>query len=531
MKKVILIMLALGISFSLFSQEKQARPNKDFLRIYEVFNYVKQYYVDTVNTEHLSEVAIRAILKELDPHTVYIPAEEVAHANENIKGSFVGVGIRFNILDDTLLVVNTIPGGPSEKVGIRAGDKILTVDKENIAGVGLTNSGVRERLLGDKGTKVNVVILRRGKMLNYTITRDKIPLKSVVCAYMVDERVGYIKLTSYSRTTPQEVEDAIKMLKKKGMKDLIFDLEGNGGGLLYSAKEVVDEFLDENKLIVYSKGRVQPRRDLLANEKGEFEKGRLVVLINEGTASASEITTGAIQDWDRGLVVGRRSFGKGLVQRPIQLADGAQLRLTIARFYTPSGRWIQKPYEDRKAYFRDYIHRYKDGELMHRDSIHLPDSLIHYTLINHRAVYGGGGIVPDVFVPLDTMNYSDMYKKISRSGLFYAYSLKYVNKRRNKLEKNYPTFKDFEKDFVINQKFLDDFFAYVQEEDSIEYNAEDFKISGQVIKVRLKANLAQDIFGIQAFYRIYNPKENKMFIRAYNALKDGTYKKFNFQDK
>lgn len=530
MKKAVIVFMAILLNCPAFSQRTEPAPDQDFLRIYEVYNYVKRFYVDTVDTKKMSENAIYAMLKQLDPHTVYIPADEVERANQDINGSFVGVGIRFNILNDTLLVVNTIPGGPSEKVGIRAGDKIIVVDKDTIAGIGLKNSGVRERLLGDKGTKVNVTVLRNKKTIHYTITRDKIPLNSVVCAYMVDDKVGYIKLTSYSRTTPQEINDAIKKLKKEGMKDLIFDLEGNGGGLLYSAKKVVDEFLDDDKLIVYSKGRTQPKRVLLADEKGEFEKGRLVILINEGTASASEITTGAIQDWDRGLVVGRRSFGKGLVQRPIQLSDGAQLRLTIARFYTPSGRWIQKPYNDREAYFRDYIHRYKDGELMHRDSIHLPDSLIHYTLQNHRPVYGGGGIVPDVFVPLDTMEYSTMYKELSRSGIFYSYSLEYVNKNRERLTKKYKGVNDFNKHFTIDQNFLDAFFDYALKEDSIQYNADDFKISKHVIEVRLKADIAQDLWGIGAFYRIYNPQENETFKRAYKALYDGTYKKMKFHD-
>lgn len=516
-------------SFSQQNDEQQA-PDQDFLRIYEVYNYVKRYYVDTVNTKQLSEAAVRAMLEKLDPHTVYIPADEVAQANEDIKGSFVGVGIRFNIMNDTLLVVNPIPGGPSAKVGIRAGDKIIKVNNENIAGVGLKNSGVRKRLLGDKGSKVNILVLRNKKQIHYTITRDDIPLKSVICAYMVDDHVGYIKLTSYSRSTPKEVDDAILKLKKQGMKDLIFDLEGNGGGLLYSAKKVVNEFIGDDKLIVYSKGRSQPKQVLRADEKGNFEKGRIVVLINEGTASASEITTGAIQDWDRGMVVGRRSFGKGLVQRPIRLSDGAQLRLTIARFYTPSGRWIQKPYKDREAYFRDYITRYKDGELMHRDSIHIADSLIHYTLRNHRPVYGGGGIIPDVFVPIDTSEYSPMYKKLSRSGLFYTFSLKYINKRRDKLKNKYKSVADYKKDFKIDQKLLDKFFAYAKTEDSVVYNQADFEISKKAIIVRLKANIAQDIWGMGAFYRIYNDQENKTFIRAYKALHDGTYKKMKFHD-
>jgi carboxyl-terminal processing protease len=399
MKKIIYFLTVLFITISVQAQDED--PN--MMRIYEVYTYIQQMYMDEVPSKAISEDAVRAMLKELDPHSTYIPADEVEQANERINGNFVGVGIRFNILNDTLLVVNPIPGGPSEKLGIMAGDQILTVNDEEIAGVGLKNSGVRKRLLGEKGSEVDVSILRNGKEnIGFTITRDNIPVNSVVSAYMVDDEVGYIKLTNFSRSSADEVDDAIKKLKKQGMKDLIFDLQGNGGGLLYGAKKIADEFLADEKIIVYSEGRKQPKNVLKADKKGKFEKGRLVILTNESSASASEILSGAMQDWDRGLIVGRRTFGKGLVQRPIELSDGAQLRLTIARYYTPSGRWIQKPYDDADAYRKDYMTRYEHGEMMHRDSIDLPDSLIHKTLVNGRDVYGGGGIMPDIFVPLDS---------------------------------------------------------------------------------------------------------------------------------
>jgi len=510
-----------GISFS-----QQEDPN--MMRMYEVYTYIDRMYVDDVPNKEISEAAIISMLEKLDPHSTYIPAEEVEQANERINGSFVGVGIRFNILKDTLLVVNPIPGGPSEKLGVRAGDKIIKVDDELVAGVGLKNSGVRERLLGEKGSKVKITILRgKEETIEYTITRDNIPVHSVVSAYMVDDRVGYIKLTNFSRTTQEEVNSAIKTLKKAGMKDLIFDLQGNGGGLLYAAKYVADEFLSDDKLIVYSEGRSQPRSVLVADKKGDFEKGRLVMLIDESSASASEILSGAIQDWDRGLVVGRRSFGKGLVQRPIELSDGAQLRLTIARYYTPSGRFIQKPYEDKQAYRNDYMERYLHGEMMHRDSIDLPDSLIHKTLMKDRDVYGGGGIMPDIFVPLDTLEYSDFYRDLSRSGVINTFTLEYANKNRKAIKNKHKDITSFKNNFEVDQEFLDEFFDYAVEQDSsLTFVQEDFDISGDLLKIRLKAMVAQNLWDYEAFYQIFNVK-NEIFMEAYKTLKSGTYEKMN----
>lgn len=513
-----------GISFS-----QQEDPN--MMRMYEVYTYIDRMYVDDVPNKEISEAAIISMLEKLDPHSTYIPAEEVEQANERINGSFVGVGIRFNILKDTLLVVNPIPGGPSEKLGVRAGDKIIKVDDELVAGVGLKNSGVRERLLGEKGSKVKITILRgKEETIEYTITRDNIPVHSVVSAYMVDDRVGYIKLTNFSRTTQEEVNTAIKTLKKAGMKDLIFDLQGNGGGLLYAAKYVADEFLSDDKLIVYSEGRSQPRSVLVADKKGDFEKGRLVMLIDESSASASEILSGAIQDWDRGLVVGRRSFGKGLVQRPIELSDGAQLRLTIARYYTPSGRFIQKPYEDKQAYRNDYMERYLHGEMMHRDSINLPDSLIHKTLMKDRDVYGGGGIMPDIFVPLDTLEYSDFYRDLSRSGVINTFTLEYANKNRKAIKNKHKNITSFKNNFEVDQAFLDEFFDYAVEQDSsLTFVQEDFDISGDLLKIRLKAMVAQNLWDYEAFYQIFNVK-NEIFMEAYKTLKSGTYEKMNLME-
>lgn len=501
-------------------------------KINEVYTYIDRMYVDEVENEKITDAAIVSMLEELDPHSTYIPASDVDQANERIDGSFVGIGVRFNILKDTLLVVNPIPGGPSEKIGIRAGDKIIKIEDENVAGVGLKNSGVRERLLGEKGTKVKVSIDRGdGKLIQFTITRDEIPVHSVVSAYMVDKKTGYLKLTNFSRTTADEVKEAIKTLKKEGMQDLIFDLQGNGGGLLYAAKYVADEFLKDDQLIVYSEGRRQPKSVLKADTKGNFEEGKLVLLIDEGSASASEILSGAVQDWDRGLIVGRRSFGKGLVQRPIELNDGSQIRLTIARYYTPSGRFIQKPYDDLESYRNDYYDRFLHGEMTHKDSIDLPDSLMFKTLIKKRTVYGGGGIMPDVFVPLDTLEYSQFYKDLSRSGVINTFALNFANDNREMITNEYEDAKAFKDGFKTDEEFMNQFFGYaVKEDTSLTFVSEDYEVSKDLLQVRLKAMIAQNVWDYSAFYQIYNVK-NEIFMKAYEILSQGKYDEMDLTAK
>jgi carboxyl-terminal processing protease len=501
-------------------------------KINEVYTYIDRMYVDAVDNEELTDAAIVSMLEKLDPHSTYIPASDVDQANERIDGSFVGIGVRFNILKDTLLVVNPIPGGPSEKIGIRAGDRIIKIEGENVAGVGLKNAGVRERLLGEKGTKVKVSIDRGdGKLIQFTITRDEIPVHSVVSAYMVDDKTGYLKLTNFSRTTADEVKEAILTLKSEGMKDLIFDLQGNGGGLLYAAKYVADEFLKDDQLIVYSEGRRQPKSVLKADTKGDFEEGKLVLLIDEGSASASEILSGAIQDWDRGLIVGRRSFGKGLVQRPIELNDGSQIRLTIARYYTPSGRFIQKPYDDLESYRNDYYDRFLNGEMTHKDSIDLPDSLMFKTLIKERTVYGGGGIMPDVFVPLDTLEYSQFYKDLSRSGVINTFALNYANDNREAITKMFSDAKAFKVGFETDEEFMNQFFGYaVKEDTSLTFVEEDYQVSKDLIQIRLKAMIAQNVWDYSAFYQIYNVK-NEIFMKAYEVLSQGKYDEMHLTAK
>lgn len=496
----------------------------------EVYTYVDRFYVDTVNNNQLIESAIVAMLDKLDPHSTYISKEDVEDANQAIVGSFVGIGVRFQMFKDTFTIMQTIPGGPSEKVGLQSGDKLIRVDGESIAGVGMKNSQIRERLMGDINTKVKVDVLRRSEKdpLSFVITRDKIPVHSVDAAYMLDNTIGYIKLNSFSRTTTEEVEDAIKKLKGAGMKDLVLDLQNNGGGLLSAAHELADQFLSGDKLIVYSEGRAQPRQEFKTARKDAFEKGRLVVLTNENSASASEIVSGAIQDWDRGLIVGRRTFGKGLVQRPINLSDGSQIRLTIARYYTPSGRFIQKPYEDNAEYKKDLVNRYEHGEYYHKDSIKLDDSLQVKTLIKGRKVYGGGGIMPDFFVPYDTSGVSDFFTKIVRKGAINSYLAQYVNNHRAELRQQYPTFDQYKKEFTFSKGFMDDFFTYVKDEYEIEFNEEQYKESEKLMNLNMKAVLAQNLFDLPQFYEIINDT-NESLTKALEILHSDAYKKANLE--
>ncbi len=497
----------------------------------EVLTFVNQLYVDPVNDEKLTDEAIIALLEKLDPHSTYISKEEVNEANSSINGSFVGIGIRFQILKDTLMVVATIPGGPSEKLGILPGDKITKISDLNVAGIGLKNNQVREKLLGELGTKVKIEIQRKNmrKPMDFVITRDNIPINSVDAVYMVAPEIGYIKLNSFSRSSMEEVEKGIADLKRQGMKHLVFDLQGNGGGLLDAAQKLADEFLSGDKLIVYSEGRAQPRSNLKAYRTGKWEDGQLILLTDEYSASASEILSGAIQDWDRGLIVGRRSFGKGLVQRPIDLTDGSQIRLTIARYYTPAGRFIQKPYDDMEAYENDLTQRYLNGEFSHVDSIKLPDSLKHQTLLSKRTVYSGGGIMPDIFVPIDTSEITDYFRDLVQGGHVMSFSLEYVDKHRDKMLVSYPTFADFKSKFVLDEKFMNEFFDFVKTADpKLEPNDAQYETSENLLKMRIKANLAQDIWGYDEFYEIFN-ESNEALVRAVQAIQTGEAEKMGIR--
>lgn len=396
----------------------------------QTFGLINYQYVETPNLDKLSEAAIGAMMHELDPHSVFIPERNVERANEQLNGNFEGVGISFQIVKDTIQVADVIVGGPSEKVGLMIGDKILTIDKENATGDTINNTYVTKHLRGKKGTTVELSILRSGRVLNFTIVRDKVPIYSIDSHFMIDANTGYIRLTRFARSSANELRKAIGELKKEGMTRLVFDLRGNGGGFLDIACAVADEFLPGGKLIVYQEGRNQPRQNYKSTNRGSFIEGELVVLIDETSASASEIVSGAIQDWDRGTVVGRRSFGKGLVQRMYGLKDGSQVRLTTARYYTPSGRCIQKPYDKGvDAYMRDLEKRYQSGELVHADSVHMPDSL-KFTTAKGRTVYGGGGIMPDVFVSMDTMRLSDYYLNLRAKGLINDFCNEWGNQHR-----------------------------------------------------------------------------------------------------
>jgi carboxyl-terminal processing protease len=433
-------------------------------------NMIRYYYAEKPDMKKIVEKGVINMLKELDPHSIYISKDDVQKMNEPLVGNFDGIGVSFQIMKDTIHVVDVIRGGPSEKVGILAGDKIIKVDDKLATGDTIKTDWVFSNLRGLKGTKVKVTILRNGRKepIVFEIIRDKIPITSVDTWFMLDKNVGYIRLDRFAQNSQEEVLTALKELKKEGMKDLIFDLRGNGGGYLDVAFKLCDEFLSDDKLLVYTEGVSSPRYDFKAERTGEFEKGKLVLLIDESSASASEILSGAIQDWDRGVIVGRRSFGKGLVQRPFNLPDGSQIRLTTSHYYTPSGRCIQKPWNDGfDAYYNDYMKRYQHKELITPDSISFPDSL-KYSTANGRTVYGGGGIMPDVFVPIDTSRASDYLINLRSKGIFNNYSMQWVDENRTEILKKCPTYEDFNK-LYPSLKIMEAFTAYAKKE-GVEHN-------------------------------------------------------------
>ncbi|HKL31990.1 MAG TPA: S41 family peptidase [Tangfeifania sp.] len=483
----------------------QESVQKNQLKFGRLLRLIDSYYVDSANVEKLTENAIIHLLGEMDPHSVYISEEDVKKMNEPLQGNFEGIGITFNIFKDTLLVTTTIPGGPSEKVGLRAGDRIIEVDGKNIAGTGLKNTDVMELLRGDKGTEVEITVLRRSadESLDFKIIRDKIPIYSLDASYMLDDETGYIKLNKFSATTTDEFTDAITQLRQnKNFENLVLDLRGNGGGYLKTAIEISDQFLKDDELIVYTDGLNEPTREYEATSSGIFENGNLVVLIDEGSASASEIVAGAVQDWDRGLVMGRRSFGKGLVQKPYFLTDGSVVRLTTAHYYTPSGRSIQKPYEEGvEEYRKDYLERLSAGELFSADSISFADSLKYKTLQNGRTVFGGGGIMPDIFIPMDTSSNFRYYNRLRRNQVVYNYVLDYVDKHRVELENNYPEFEKFYTDFEVTGAMVDTIVAKGEEE-GIEKDEESLAFTLKDMKREIKALIARDLYTRDDFYKI-----------------------------
>jgi carboxyl-terminal processing protease len=499
----------------------QAQWNPEALKLAQVMDKVSRFYVDSIDDTEVVERTIVSMLHELDPHSSYLSKEELEEMSEQLEGEFEGIGVSFNVLKDTIYIIRAISGGPSEKVGILAGDRIVKVEDEVVAGTGITSRDVQRLLKGPKGTRVNVSVKRRNEkeLLDFTITRDKIPVFSLDASYMVNDQIGYVKLARFSHTSIEEFEKAIKELKQEGMEDLILDLSGNGGGWLPVAVELADHFLSGNKEIVRTEGTKVPDRKYAARRSGLFEEGNLVVMIDGSSASASEIVSGAIQDWDRGVIVGRRSFGKGLVQQPFQLSDGSLIRLTVARYFTPTGRLIQKPYENGyEEYTLDLIHRYNSGELSSEDSIKFPESQQYRTLSLNRTVYGGGGIMPDYFVPVDTSAYTDYYGRLISRGLFNRYLLQFVDDNRNELLSKYKDFETFNKKYQPSGKEMDALVAFATKEE-LEFNEEEWETSKTQAALLFKAYLARDLWGMDYFFEVYNPS-NEVFNKAVEILEN-----------
>lgn len=469
---------------------------------------INSLYVDSVDEQKLVEDGIRGMVKGLDPHSSYSTAKETKAMNEPLQGDFEGIGVQFNIVEDTLIVIQPVVNGPSEKVGIMAGDRIVGVNDTTIAGVKMAREEIMKRLRGPKGTKVRLRVIRRGidGELNFVVKRDKIPVHTIDAVYMIRPKVGYIRISSFGAKTYNEFMDGIKKLQEQGMKSLILDLQDNGGGYLQAAVSIANEFLAQNDMIVYTKGRRVRDTEYKAKGNGSLKTGKVVVLINELSASASEIVTGAIQDQDRGLVVGRRSFGKGLVQRPIDLPDGSMIRLTVAHYYTPSGRCIQKPYKkgDMKDYEMDLENRLKRGELTNRDSIHFDDSLKYKTLRKHRTVYGGGGIMPDEFVPLDTLKYTKYHRQLAAKSIINNANLKFIDNHRKELRKTYPDFATFNKNFVVPQSLVDDIMAEGKKQKIEPKDADELKRTLPYLETQLKALVARDLWDISEYFQVMN---------------------------
>ncbi|HZX62282.1 MAG TPA: S41 family peptidase [Bacteroidales bacterium] len=501
-----------GNGISLFGRHRQEKIN-------EVINYVKQNYVDTISRKQLEEKAITGMLQSLDPHSVYISPSEFHDANDPLLGGFEGIGVQFRLERDSITVINPVSGGPSEKLGIKAGDRIVKIDGKNVAGVKITNNDVLRKLKGKKGTKVNVSIFRKGVkgLLDYTIIRDVIPIYSLDVSYMVEPSIGYIRLNNFSATTHDEMTKALTDLNSKGMKKLILDLRGNGGGRLQAAIDIVDEFLPDGKLIVYTQGIHHAKETAYATAGGLFESGELVVLIDEWSASASEIVAGAIQDNDRGIIIGRRSFGKGLVQEELDFKDGSAIRVTIARYYTPSGRCIQKSYKNgSEDYYNDYYHRILSGEMENPDSIHFADSL-KFKTPKGKTVYGGGGIMPDIYVPVGKDTLFKYFNLLANKGLIYQYAFDYTDKNRWTL--NYRSFDEFNRKFEITNSMFFDFINSTLKS-GIKREGKNLAASDVRIKVLIKAYIGRNILDNPGFYPLLNSID-ETFLKAVSALKTG----------
>ena len=484
---------------------------------------ISTLYVDSVNEDKLVEDAIKGMLESLDPHSSYTDAKETKELEEPLQGEFSGVGIQFNMNKDTLYVIQTVPGGPSERVGVLAGDRIIYVNDTTIAGVKMKNSDIQKRLRGKKGTNVTIKVKRPGvkDLITFRITRDNIPLNSIDAKYMLDERTGYLRISRFGAKTHEEMIEALQELKKQGMTQLIMDLSDNGGGYLNAAIDMCNEFLERGQLMVYTEGENSPRNEANANGWGDYKDLHMVVIVNQYSASAAEIFAGAMQDWDRAVVVGRRTFGKGLVQRPFKFEDGSMMRLTVARYYTPSGRCIQKPYNrgDKKAYEKELLDRYNEGEYYSLDSIQFNDSLRYTTRLNGRTIYGGGGVMPDVFVPVDTTEYSTYYRDLSAKGILNQYAIKFVDKERKAITKRYATVKEFDEGFVITDEMMRDLIQ-MGESDSIKFDEEKYRTSEQMLKAITKGLIARDLYGDAGAYSVIINHRNPDVQAAYQILND-----------
>ncbi len=521
MRKILFVAgLSLALTITVSAQRSMPQALQKLLNAEYA---ISTLYVDTINEDKLVEEAIKGMLESLDPHSSYTDAKETKELEEPLQGEFSGVGIQFNMNKDTLYVIQTIPGGPSERVGVLAGDRIIYVNDTTIAGVKMKNSDIQKRLRGKKGTNVTIKVKRPGvkDLITFRITRDNIPLHSIDAKYMLDERTGYLRISRFGAKTHEEMMDALKELKKQGMTQLIMDLNDNGGGYLNAAIDMCNEFLDHGQLMVYTEGENSPRNEANANGWGNYKTLPMVVMVNQYSASAAEIFAGAMQDWDRAVVVGRRTFGKGLVQRPFKFDDGSMMRLTVARYYTPSGRCIQKPYSrgDKKAYEKELLDRYNEGEYYSLDSIQFNDSLRYTTRINGRTIYGGGGVMPDIFVPVDTTEYSTYYRDMTAKGILNQYAIKYVDKNRKAISKQFKTVKDFDNGFTVSDEMMRDFIA-MGEQDSVKYDEEKYRTSEQLLKDIIKGLIARDVYGDQSAYSVIINHRNRDLQAAIAVLND-----------
>lgn len=522
MKRKLLFLVSLLIFTVLISEHSKAQVLHDgTFKFGRTLSLIDAFYVDSANLDELTEKAIVEVLKNLDPHSTYISAKDVKEMNEPLNGNFEGIGVQFNILHDSIIIVEPVAGGPSEKVGIRAGDRIITINGEKVTGINITTNGVRSRLMGAKGTEVAIKIFRKGvkDILEFKIIRDKIPIYSLDAAYMLDKENGYVKLNKFAATTEKEFSDAIAKLRKTNMKNLILDLRSNGGGYMLAATELADKFFTDQRLLVYLEGRKTARQEYKSTGNGSLSGSRLVVLTDEGSASASEIFAGAIQDWDRGVIMGRRTFGKGLVQNGFYLTDGSMIRLTIARYYTPTGRSIQRPYnEGYDKYMENFYKRFTDGELLTADSIHFPDSIKYKTLVTKRTVYGGGGIMPDVFVSADTSYSSPYLNKLFAKNVLNTFTLEYCDRNRAQLAAQYKSFGDFKSKFSFSDEDIKSLIAK-GESDGVKYDDAQYHKSEQEMLLILKGYVAGNIWQTNEFYQILN-QNDKVIDEALKVLTD-----------